>query len=687
MPRLAALLIVAFVASTTLAQDGPRDHRLDKPKDYNGYFPWTPPRDLKEWEQRREVLKRQVLVSQGLWPMPPKTPLEPVIHGKIERDGYTIEKVFFASLPGHYVSGNLYRPTGKTGKLPGVLCPHGHWANGRMYEAGDKDIEKQLKLGAEQTREGARYPLQARQAMLARLGCVVFHYDMVGYADSQAIKHRAGFTDVDAELWLTNFMGLQTWKSIRALDFLLGLPDVDPSRIGVTGASGGGTQTFMLTAVDDRPTTAFPAVMVSTAMQGGCVCENASCLRVDTGNIELAALTAPRPLGMVGADDWTKEIESKGLPQLKELYKLYGIEDQVQGKAYRQFPHNYNQVSRELMYNFFNQYLRLGHSGSIHETPFKPVPPKELSVYDPEHPVPSDTGDELTVRKHMKDVAKKQLAAISEPGRESEFQRIVGGALRALMVDTLPDPREVVEVVKSELVKKEPQLIVRNFVLSRKGQREAVRAQGMCTKQFAGHVVVWVHPDGIASLWQDDGGLVPAARKILDADGAIMALDCFRTGPEASAKKYPVNTGFAGYTFGYNRPLLAERVHDILTVIARVKGDSSTQSVSLAGFGEAGPWALLARALCSDQVRKTAVDLNRFRFENVERMDDAMMLPGALRYGGLPSFARLAAAYPLLVHNADGTGCEDLARIANNGLVRVDRAPATPESVAEWLLK
>jgi cephalosporin-C deacetylase-like acetyl esterase len=108
------------------------------------------------------------------------------------------------------------------------------------------------------------------------MGCVVFFYDMVGVADSLPIGHRQGFLDVQAELRLQNFMGLQTFNSIRALDFLLSLPDVDPQRIGVTGASGGGTQTFILCAIDDRPAAAFPAVMVSTAMQGGCICENCS---------------------------------------------------------------------------------------------------------------------------------------------------------------------------------------------------------------------------------------------------------------------------------------------------------------------------------------------------------------------------------------------------------------------------
>src|SRR5262249_10850305 len=243
----------------------------------------------------------------------------------------------------------LYRPKGRAGKLAGVLCPHGHWNNGRFFDAGEQEAAAQIKQGAEKTVEGARYPLQARCAQLARMGCVVFHYDMVGNADSKQIAHRDGFTDADAELRLQSFMGLQTWNSIRALDFLLSLPEVDPKRIGVTGASGGGTQTFILCAIDDRPAAAFPAVMVSTAMQGGCICENCSYLRQGAGNIDLAALFAPKPLAMTGAKDWTIDIETKGLPELKAVYRLYNAEDRVLAKCFPQFGHNYNQVSREVM--------------------------------------------------------------------------------------------------------------------------------------------------------------------------------------------------------------------------------------------------------------------------------------------------------------------------------------------------
>src|SRR5262245_42217364 len=208
MTRL-SLTLVLLIAGAAAADDParvlppgqkPADARLGKPKDLNGYFPFTPPATKAEWDQRRRLVRERILVATGLWPLPEKTPLNPVIHGRIERDGYTIEKVFFASLPGHYVSGNLYRPTnGAAGaKRPGVLFAHGHWANGRLHDAGEKAAAEQVNQGAEKTVEGARFLLQALPSQLARMGCVVFHYDMVGVADSKAIGHGQGFTDAEA---------------------------------------------------------------------------------------------------------------------------------------------------------------------------------------------------------------------------------------------------------------------------------------------------------------------------------------------------------------------------------------------------------------------------------------------------------------------------------------------------------
>jgi dienelactone hydrolase len=701
MNRSACLLLALLACPLVHAADPfrvlepgkvPDDHRLGKPKTLNDYFPMTVPANKEAWEARRRELREQVLVANGLWPLPEKAPLEPVLHGKIDRDDYTIEKVFFASYPGHYVCGNLYRPKGKSGKLAGVLCPHGHWQNGRFYDAGAQGAQAQVQQKAEQTLEGAHYPLQARCAQLARMGCVVFHYDMVGYADSLQLTHRVGFTDAEAELRLQNFMGLQTWNSIRALDFLLGLPEVDPRRIAVTGASGGGTQTFILCAVDDRPTVAFPAVMVSTAMQGGCVCENCSYLRQGTGNIELAGLFAPKPLGMSGAHDWTEEIERKGLPELKALYKLYGAEDHVMAKCFPQFEHNYNQVSRELMYNWFNKHLNLGQTEPVVEKPFQPVPPRELSVFDEQHPRPKDATNVEQLRKQLTAASDKQLAALRPKDKASlaELDRVVGTALRVMIGGGLPAATEV-EAKEVGDVQEHEGFFSRRYLLGRKGQREQVPAVGLGTKDFDGTVVIWVHPEGKSSLWHE-GKLVPAAQRVLDRKGGILALDVLLTGESADVKLPPVDDKFAGFTFGYNRPLLANRVHDILTAVAFVRQHEMTKTVHLAGFDKSGPWVVLARALCGDAVARTAADLDQFRFEKVTTVGDEMMLPGALKYGGLPAFAALCAPGELYLHNhqGSGTGREVTeAYQAAGAAQRLERSPekAAPEKVAEWLLR
>jgi dienelactone hydrolase len=669
----------------------PKDSRLGKPIDLNGYFPFTPPASKQAWDSRRQDAREQVLVANGLWPLPPKTPLNPVIHGKIDRDDYTVEKVFFASYPGHYVTGNLYRPKGKTGKLAGVLCPHGHWPNGRFYENNEKAAEKDIAAGAEKTKEGARYPLQARCAMLARMGCVVFHYDMVGYADSKPIGHRAGFTDADAELNLQSFMGLQTWNSIRSLDFLLSLPEVDPKRIGVTGASGGGTQTFLLCAVDDRPTAAFPAVMVSTAMQGGCVCENCSYLRVGTGNIELAGLFAPKPLFMAAANDWTKDIETKGLPELKTLYKLLDAEDKVAAK-HAAFPHNYNQVSREWMYGWFNKHLALGQPEPVVEKPFVPVPPKDLSVYDEQHPLPKDAANAEALRKYMKEASDKQIAALLPKDADSlkEYRRVIGTALRVMVHDRLPGKAEVEEKEIGVDTDKEG-FRCRRLLLGRAGKDEQIPAVAVGGKSYNGTLVVWVHPEGKKSLWKD-GQLTPAAKQVLDKGAIILAPDLFLTGEFEGAKPQAVNGSYAGFTFGYNRSLLANRVHDILTVVGYAVTHKDVKTVHLVGWEKAGPWALLARALCGDRVARTALDYDRFRFDSVRNTTDEMMIPGALKYGGLSAFAGLCAPAELYVHNHHASGSGEWLKPAYEAagqpkaLTKVSEK-ASNDKVIEWLLR
>lgn len=701
-PSIGSSAVFLFFASVCVATEPgrvmppgqrPPDHRLtDKPRNLDGYFPFIPPSELTAWEKRRVELKTQLQVALGLWPMPPRGPLQSVIHGAIDRDGYTVEKVYFASLPGHYVTGNLYRPkTQGDGRHAAVLCPHGHWANGRMFDAGDKAAQREMASGAETWTDNARYILQAKCAQLARMGCVVFQFDMLGYADSTAIPHREGFTDIEAVLRLQSQMGLQTWNCIRALDFVASLPDVDASRIGVTGGSGGGTQSFILTALDDRIAASFPAVMVSTAMQGGCICENAPYLRVGAGNVEIAAMCAPRPLGMTGANDWTRDIESKGLPELKALYRLYGADDRVMAWCFPQFGHNYNQVAREVMANWFNRSLTLNLPMPIRERAFVPIPPKDLSVFDASHPRPKDEAGAEGVKRTMSEQSERQMADLgpSDPAKLAEFRRVVGAALRVMLNDRLPAADQVA-FQKAEPIDSRPEFTVQRMLMGRTNTKEAVPALWIGKPAANGDVVVWVHPAGKSSVFQSGDRLVPEAQSLVDAGLRILALDVIGTG-ESSWDFPKVDPRYAGYTFGYNSPLVAERVHDILTAIVAAR-QASNGPVSVVGWDAAGPWVVLANAVAGDAVGRCAADVNGFRFEAIRSMDDPMMLPGAVKYGGLGAVAALAAPRDLLLYNHRGTGTGRVVRMAYETAQATDRLRRERDrlpamDVAEWLRK
>jgi hypothetical protein len=344
------------------------------------------------------------------------------------------------------------------------------------------------------------------------------------------------------------------------------------------------------------------------------------------------------------------------------------------------------------MYNWFNKHLKLGLSEPVVEKPFKPVPPKELSVYDEEHPRPTDSAGSERLRQYLTETSDKQIEALQpkDSAGLAEYRRVFGTALRVMMHDRLPSASEVEEVRMGEMEKQDG-FSSRRFFLTRKGQDERVPAIGLLPPDFDGTVVVWIHPRGKASLFQD-GKLVSAAKQVLDRKGAILAVDVFGTGELMPDKPFAVNPQYAGFTFGYNRTLLAQRVHDILTALAFAKGHEKAKTVHLVGFEKAGPWVLLARGLCGDAVTRTAADFNGFRFEKVRTTTDEMMQPGVLKYGGLPALAALAAPAELYVHNHQGTGAGRWLRTvyeATGSKEKLHRSPekTANEKVVEWLMR
>ena len=701
----AATVAVALVPPALPIADAPRvfpagtvpeDDRLGPPRLLNDRFhPWTPPTKLATWEKEREGLRERILVGQGLWPMPPMAPLSPVIHGKIDRDDYTVEKVYLASLPGHYVTGNLYRPKNVTGKTPAVLCPHGHWDNGRMIEQPDDKVAAALASGGEKFTAGAKSFMQARMVGLARMGCTVFHYDMVGYCDSKPIPHGNEFSDVEATLRLQQSMGLQTINSIRALDFLLSLPEVDTTRVGVTGESGGGTQTFILGAIDPRPTVSFPAVMVSDNMQGGCVCENCCYLRIGTNNVALAAVFAPKPMGLSGAHDWTISVENKALSDLKKIYSLYGQTDLVMAKTFPQFRHNYNQVSRELMYGWFNKHLKLDLPTPITERDFVLLSKAEMTVFDAEHPMPADTAELAQLKSYLATTSDQQFVALlpkDEAGLK-EYKRIVGAAARVMLDEGVPLTQSVIPVTPiAESI--EPKHKLLRFAISRRDKNEQLPVVVLIPNQFNGTAVLWFDGAGKKHLFNKYAQPTATIQKLLDRGNAVVSADLFQTGEFLGDESKPapspkVNESYIGYTFGYNRPLLAERVHDILSVIGGMGWYPNVKKMELVGTGDAGLWVLLAKAVSGDKTERCVADLQGFGFHNVKTLDDPRMLAGGLKYGGVGGLIAAAAPASVTVYGVKGTPESELTALkqvydlAKDKLRLVDGELTSEAAVAE----
>ncbi len=326
-------------------------------------------RDLPTWQTRAATIRAGILHGAGLDPLPERTPLHVVTHSRREKRGYGVENVYFESIPGFFVAGNLYRPAAAEPgvKFPLVLLPHGHFPQGRFDAA-----------------------VQHLGATFARMGAIAFSYDMVGRGESAQVSHGN-----------PHALTMQFWNSMRALDFLLALPDADAARVGMTGASGGGTQTFLCTAVDGRVTAAAPVVMVSSWCYGGCACEIGLPIHRGAGyatnNAEIAALAAPRPLLVVSdGADWTRTAPRLEYPYLRKVYALFGRNGDVENAHFADEGHDYGPSKRQAVYRFFAKHLGLktdgltAADGTVDESANTTEPREALEAFDAAHALPAD---------------------------------------------------------------------------------------------------------------------------------------------------------------------------------------------------------------------------------------------------------------------------------------------------------
>ena len=283
--------------------------------------------DRSSWEARKDSLRSEVRQLLGIDQLLPLCAQEAPRYTKIRKfDGYSVQNFCLKTVNGHTVCGSIYAPLSK-GKHPLIICPNGHFTNGRYGTV------QQQRLGT-----------------LARMGAVCVDYDLWGWGESADEVGKEAHQTAEAHV-------MQALNGIRILDWMIQRKDVDTQRVGVNGGSGGGTQTVLLTVLDDRYTAANPVVSMSTWFDGGCPCESGMPIQLAGGgtcNAELAAMFAPRPMMVVSdGGDWTSTTPEVEFPYLQRIYGFYNAQDKVSNIHLPKERHDFGPNKRNAVYRFF----------------------------------------------------------------------------------------------------------------------------------------------------------------------------------------------------------------------------------------------------------------------------------------------------------------------------------------------
>lgn len=292
--------------------------------------------DKAAWEARKDTLRPEVRLRLGIDKLLPLCSKDAPEYGKIRKfDGYTVQNFRLKTVNGHTVCGSIYAPRSK-GKHPLIICPNGHFSNGRYGTV------QQQRLGT-----------------LARMGAICVDYDLWGWGESADEVGSKAHQTPEAHV-------MQALNGIRILDWMIQRKDVDKTRIGVNGGSGGGTQAVLLSVLDDRYTASCPVVSMSSWFDGGCPCESGMPIQLAGGgtcNAELAAMFAPKPMMVVSdGGDWTSTTPELEFPYLQRIYGFYGKTDNVKNNHLPKERHDFGPNKRNAVYKFFIETFNLDAS-------------------------------------------------------------------------------------------------------------------------------------------------------------------------------------------------------------------------------------------------------------------------------------------------------------------------------------
>jgi len=289
--------------------------------------------DRASWEKRKTEIKPELYKALLLSPLPAKPNSKPIVTAKRIFDGYSVENIALEILPDVWINGSLYKPLNFKGKIPVVLSPDGHWEKQRY-----------------------RPDCQIRCAMIAKMGAMAFSYDLFAWGESML---QFKYEDHRKSLSQT----VQTLGGIRILDYFSSLKETDTNRIGISGGSGAGSHSILMTAMDDRIKLSAPVVAMSSYFYGGCPCESGMPIHQcggGTDNVELAAMAAPRPQLLVSdGSDWTAHTPEHDFPYLQKTYSYYGAKDKVENVHLPDEKHDFGINKRIALYDFLIKNFKL----------------------------------------------------------------------------------------------------------------------------------------------------------------------------------------------------------------------------------------------------------------------------------------------------------------------------------------
>ncbi len=599
----------------------------------------APPADLAAWQAQRTLLRQQLELAWGGFPQQ-HAPLEARILETLDRPDYRIEKIVFQTLPGVFMTASAWVPK-ISGKLPAVLCVHGHWA------------------GAKQDPH-----VQARCAGLARLGFFVLAVDAFG-AGERAIGEQLG--EYHGEMTAATLFpigrplsGIQVYENGRAVDYLCSRPEVDPQRIGITGASGGGNQSMYAGAWDERFKAVAPVCSVGTyqAYLGAacCMCEVVPGALAMTEESRILALTAPRALLIISATQDAFQFSvgeaAKSISAARPVFSLYNLPD-LPRHTVVESPHDYNQPMREAMYGFMTQHLKGQGTG-------QPIPEPSISLEEPEalrcYPGTTRPDDWLTLPQFAAREARGLLQS-RKPLPPSELrqrlERLLGGTEPGAGTGELTSPAPgTFELQLKPEAGLQLQLVGRNPKSADAGLRLILTGQGSD------------HP------W------VREQQRLAEAAGTGWAvLELRATGRmEVSGDrigKAPDHNS-AEWSLWLGRPLCGQWVRDIRLTMALLKEKLPCSSIELVASGT-GSFAALAAVAIDENIDGADITglLTTFVSDKPyvgQRLAD--MVPGILRDAGdVVHVAELVAPRPLRLHAPVTPQGEPLDAAAANELL------------------